>query len=83
MKDENKHDAAVHAFSKISQTFSDRFNKEVDAAVMASPNKDRQYASQRLLNRQFNNTFSQSTLHKRESQMQVEDMEQTIRLSAV
>lgn len=47
VKDEKKHDAAVYAFNKISQTYSERFSLEADAAVMGSPTKDRQYASQR------------------------------------
>lgn len=45
VKDENKYDAAMHAFAKISQVFSDRFRENEDAAVIGSPLKDRQYAS--------------------------------------
>ena len=47
VKDERKYDAARFAFDRLSLQFSDRFKEEVDAAVIGSPTKDRQYASQR------------------------------------
>lgn len=58
VKEENKHDAAVHAFEKICKTFSEKFKLDADAAVIGSPTKDRQYASQRLLSRQYSNAYS-------------------------
>ena len=41
VKEEKKHDAAVHAFEKICKTFSEKFKLDADAAVIGSPTKDR------------------------------------------
>ena len=83
VKDEDKFKVALHAFQRTCKKFTEHFggdNKHSQAAVsISSPMKERPYASQRGLNREYGAQLSQSQSLKRDSVVPVDELEFNIR----